>query len=201
LRLQQKPFSLYIKFFKIMEIKKNKVVSLVYELRVDGKEGEIVEKLNDTNPLTFLYGTGNLLPKFEANINGLKVGESFDFSLKCEDAYGIASDEAIVDVPKDVFIVDGKFDSEMVKEGNAIPMMDGEGNRINGIVLNVSDSSVKMDFNHPLADEDLFFAGQVVAIREATEEELTHGHIHSSGGCGGQCGCSSDESCDSGHCH
>ncbi|HEX3009338.1 MAG TPA: FKBP-type peptidyl-prolyl cis-trans isomerase [Bacteroidales bacterium] len=165
-----------------MEIEKNKVVSLVYELRVDGKEGEIVETLNDSNPLTFIYGVGNLLPKFESNINGLKVGDSFDFMLKSEEAYGLSSDEAVVDVPKEVFIVDGKFDSEMVKEGNAIPMMDGDGNRLNGIVVNVTDNAVKMDFNHPLADEDLFFAGKVVGVREATEEELSHGHIHQSGG-------------------
>lgn len=188
-----------------MEISNNKVVSVVYELRIDGKDGEIIEKLNDSNPLSFIYGKGNLLPKFEENLNGLKVGQNFDFCLKCEDAYGFASDEAIVDVPKSVFMVDGKFDSEMVKEGNAIPMLDGDGNRLNGIVVDVNDSAVKMDFNHPLADEDLYFSGQVVGIREATNEELAHGHLHSSGGCGcgGNCGCDSDghgEGCDDESC-
>lgn len=187
-----------------MEVAKNKVVSLVYELRVDGKEGEIVEKLNDSNPLTFIYGTGNLLPKFESNISGLKVGDAFDFVLKSDEAYGASSDDAVVDVPKEVFVVDGNFDSEMVKEGNAIPMLDGDGNRLNGIVLNVSDSTVKMDFNHPLADEDLFFAGTVVDIREATEEELSHGHIHHACGCGnGDCnkeGVEDSAGCGSGSC-
>lgn len=184
-----------------MEISKNKVVSLVYELRVDSKDGEIVEKLNDASPLTFIYGIGNLLPKFESNINGLKLGDNFDFILNCDEAYGPSTDEAVVDVPKEVFVVDGKFDSEMVKEGNAIPMLDGEGNRLNGIVLGVSDSTVKMDFNHPLADENLFFAGKVVGIREATEEEITHGHIHGSSdscGCGGGCGCGEGEKDEAG---
>jgi FKBP-type peptidyl-prolyl cis-trans isomerase SlyD len=119
--------------------------------------------------------------------------------LKSEEAYGLSSDEAVVDVPKEVFMVDGKFDSEMVKEGNAIPMMDGDGNRLNGIVVNVTDNAVKMDFNHPLADEDLFFAGKVVDVREATEEELSHGHIHQSGGCGG-CGCGDEHAEDSCGC-
>lgn len=183
-----------------MEVAKNRVISLVYELRVDGKDGEVVEKLNDSNPLTFIYGVGNLLPKFESNINGLKIGDSFDFTLTCDDAYGSSSEEAVVDIPREVFMVDGKFDAEMVKEGNAIPMLDGDGNRLNGIVLGVSDSTVKMDFNHPLADEDLFFAGKVVGIREATEEELNHGHIHQSGGCGG-CGCGEGESCGTEHEH
>jgi FKBP-type peptidyl-prolyl cis-trans isomerase SlyD len=80
-------------------------------------------------------------------------------------------------------------------------MLDGDGNRLNGIVLNVSDSNVKMDFNHPLSDEDLFFAGTVVEIRDATEEELSHGHIHAKGGCGGGCGCnneSENEGCGDG---
>ncbi len=175
-----------------MEVAKNRVVSLVYELRVDSKEGEIVEQLNDSNPLTFIYGVGNLLPKFESNISGLKIGDGFDFVLKTDEAYGASSEDALVEVPKEVFMVDGKFDAEMVKEGNAIPMLDGEGNRLNGIVLEVSDSAVKMDFNHPLSDEDLYFAGKVVDVREATEEELHHGHIHNSGGCGG-CGCGDEQ--------
>jgi FKBP-type peptidyl-prolyl cis-trans isomerase SlyD len=186
---------------KNMIIDKNRVVSLIYELRVDGSEGEIIESLNADRPLTFIYGTGSLLPKFEDYINGLKVGESFRFDLKCEDAYGFASEDAVVDIPKSVFEVEGKFDSELVKEGNAIPMMDGEGNRLNGVVVSVEKENVKMDFNHPLAGDDLHFSGKVVEIREATAEELQHGHLHTSGGCGGNCGegCESDceSSCDS----
>ena len=88
-----------------MVIEKNKVVSVVYELRVDNAQGEIVEALDESKPLTFLYGSGSLLPKFEANIDGLKVGDNFNFELKSEDAYGIASEEAIVDIPKHIFHV------------------------------------------------------------------------------------------------
>ncbi len=188
-----------------MIIDKSRVVSLVYELRVDGSEGEIIESLNDAKPLTFIYGTGSLLPKFEANINGLKVGDTFRFDLKCEDAYGFATEDAVVDVPKSVFEVEGEFDDQLVKEGNAIPMMDGEGHRINGVVVAVEGDIVKMDFNHPLAGDDLHFSGKVVEVREATEEELQHGHIHGNGGgCGsggGGCGCGNDGgSCGSGGC-
>jgi FKBP-type peptidyl-prolyl cis-trans isomerase SlyD len=181
-----------------MIIEKNKVVSLIYELRVDNSKGDVIESLNDDKPLTFLYGTGALLPKFEANIDGMKVGDAFAFDLKCEDAYGMATEDAVVEIPKHVFEVDGEFDNDMVKEGNAIPMMDGEGNRLNGVVVSVGAETVTMDFNHPLAGDDLHFHGKIVEIREATSEELEHGHIHASsgGGCGcdSGCGCSTEES-------
>jgi FKBP-type peptidyl-prolyl cis-trans isomerase SlyD len=173
-----------------MIIEKNKVVSLIYELRVDSSDGDVIESLNEDKPLTFIYGTGALLPKFESNIDGLKMGDAFKFDLKCEDAYGAATEDAVVDIPKDVFEVDGSFDNEMIKEGNAIPMMDGDGNRLNGVVVAVNHETVTMDFNHPLAGDDLHFQGKVVGIREATGEELQHGHIHAADGCGG--GCSTD---------
>jgi FKBP-type peptidyl-prolyl cis-trans isomerase SlyD len=184
---------------KIMVIDKNRVVSLIYELRVDGSEGEIIESLNEERPLTFIYGNGSLLPKFEDYINGLNVGDAFRFDLKCEDAYGFATEDAVVDIPKSVFEVDGEFDDELVKEGNAIPMMDGDGNRLNGVVVSVEKDTIKMDFNHPLAGDDLHFSGKVVEIREATSEELEHGHIHaaSGGGCGSGCGCGSGSNCES----
>jgi FKBP-type peptidyl-prolyl cis-trans isomerase SlyD len=184
-----------------MMIEKNKVVSLIYELRSKDSNGEVVESLNESNPLSFVFGSGSLLPKFEENINGLKVNDPFSFQLKCNDAYGSVVAEAVVDIPKNVFLVDGELDTDMIRVGNAVPMMDSEGNRLNGVVVSVAEETVKMDFNHPLAGEDLFFKGKIVEIREATEEEITHGHIHSASSCGGGC-CDSQESngCCSGHC-
>jgi FKBP-type peptidyl-prolyl cis-trans isomerase SlyD len=188
-----------------MIIEKDKVVSLVYELRTDSSDGEVVEALNDQNPLTFIYGSGSLLPKFEENISGLKVGDSFDFELKSLDAYGVVTPEAIVDIPKHVFMVDGAFDDKLVQVGNSIPMMDNQGNRLNGVVVDIESDNVKMDFNHPLAGDDLFFKGKIVDVREATEEELSHGHLHShsSCGCGGDgcgdgCGDNCGDDCGSG---
>jgi len=171
-----------------MIVEKNKVVSLIYELRAGSNTEEVVEKLNESNPLTFLFGSGSLLPKFESNIDGLKVGDGFDFRLASTDAYGDIINDAIVEVPKNVFLVDGELDNDLLTVGNSIPMMDSQGNRLSGVVLNVADDSVKMDFNHPLAGEDLIFKGKVVDIREATEEEVTHGHLHGNSSCGGECG-------------
>ena len=180
-----------------MQIEENKVVSVIYELRKDNKDGEVVEALNENQPLVFLYGSGSLLPKFEENLSGLKSGDNFEFSLPSDEAYGEAQDNAIVDVPRNIFTVDGTEDPNLLKLGNTIPMLDRDGNRLNGIVREIDLETVKMDFNHPMAGYDLFFSGTVTEVREANEDELTHGHVHSSGSCSG---CEKDE-CHGKHHH
>jgi len=181
-----------------MIAEKNNVVSIVYELRADSKEGEVVESLTSENPLTFLYGTGGLLPKFEEQLSGLKPGDNFEFLLNSEDAYGPVVENAIVHVPQSVFEVDGKIDENLMKIGAMVPMMDAEGRRLNGMVIALEGDAVKMDFNHPMAGNDLFFKGKVSDVRSATEEELSHGHIHAEGGCG--CGGSEGGECNSDNC-
>lgn len=175
-----------------MTIAKDKVVSVIYELRTD-LEGEIIEKAVAETPLTFHCGAGQMLEKFEANLMGLSVGSSFDFKLATEEAYGLASEEAVIDLPKNIFEVNGEFDSEMIKEGNVVPMQDSSGRRMNGIVLEVADTTVKMDFNHPLAGDDLYFKGEVIEVRDATQEEMdalkAEAHGCAPGGCGGGCSC------------
>ena len=176
-----------------MIAEKNNVVSIVYELRSGSKEGDVVEALTPDNPLTFLFGTGGLLPKFEENLSGLTSGDPFEFLLNSEDAYGPVVESAIVHVPQSVFEVDGTLNEELMQVGNMVPMMDSEGRRLNGKVVAIEGDAVKMDFNHPMAGNDLYFKGQVTEVRNATEEELSHGHVHGNGGCG--CG-SGEESCD-----
>jgi FKBP-type peptidyl-prolyl cis-trans isomerase SlyD len=93
-----------------------------------------------------------------------------------------------------VFEVDGQIDETLMAIGNMVPMMDSEGRRLNGKVIAIEGDAVKMDFNHPMAGNDLHFKGQIMEVREATEEELSHGHVH---GHGNGCGCGSDkENCD-----
>jgi len=175
-----------------MIAEKNKVVSIVYELRSGSKEGEVVESLNEENPLTFLFGTGGLLPKFEENLSGLTSGDSFEFELGLEDAYGPVVENAIVHVPQSVFEVDGQIDDSLLQIGSMVPMMDSEGRRLNGKVIAIEGDAVKMDFNHPMAGNDLYFKGQVTDVRSATDEELNHGHVH--GAAAGGCGCGGSES-------
>ncbi|MBR3303261.1 MAG: FKBP-type peptidyl-prolyl cis-trans isomerase [Bacteroidales bacterium] len=179
-----------------MNISKDKVVSLSYTLTVNGKQ---IEQVNATEPLRFIFGGGMLLPKFEANLLDKKVGDSFEFELEAADAYGVHNPNMVVDLPLNMFEMDGKIDYEIIKEGNILPMQDKNGNRMNGCIKEVKsiEGVVVMDFNHPLAGETLHFKGKVEEVREATEKELTEGlygekiaHNCSEGGCsscGGGC--------------
>jgi len=190
--------SLHLQNIEIMIAEKNNVISIVYELRADSKEGEVVESLTSENPMTFLFGTGGLLPKFEEQLNGLKSGDNFEFLLNSEDAYGPIVENAIVHVPQSVFEVEGKIDENLMKIGSMVPMMDAEGRRLNGQVIAIEGDAVKMDFNHPMAGNDLFFKGEVTDVRSATEKELSHGHTHAEGGCG--CGGSESGECAPENC-
>ena len=173
-----------------MNISKNKVVSLSYELRIDGKDGEIIETVNADSPLMFIFGTNSLVPGFERNVENLKTGDNFAFLLDCEEAYGPAIEEAVVEIPKTAFTVNGKIDHDMLFEGNAIPMTDSGGNKLDGVIAEVKEDTVVMDFNHPFAGDSLFFSGVVVDVREATPEELERGRISSDCSSGGCDGCS-----------
>jgi len=180
-----------------MVISDRKVVSLTYVLRKDNAGGELVETVERDAPLTFLYGSGSLLPKFEDYLSGLKVGDTFNFQLTSEEAYGEFDDGSVIRIPIHAFEMDGKVDHELVKVGNKIPMQDSEGHRLTGVVKSVDPEIVVMDFNHPLAGTGLHFSGEVTEIRQATDEELTHGHAHYEGSCEGCSDCGGE----GGHCH
>ncbi|MFO7978752.1 MAG: peptidylprolyl isomerase [Bacteroidales bacterium] len=159
-----------------------KVISLTYELRAGDAQGELIETSNKENPAEFLFGTGNLIEDFERNVKDLQPGDSFEFSIKSENAYGPRNPEAVVELPKDAFMVEGELAEDLLVEGKIVPMRDQEGNPLNGKVVEVADQTVKMDFNHPLADMDLHFKGEVLSSRDATEEETAHGHAHTGQG-------------------
>ena len=197
-----------------MKITANKSVSAEYELYVDGEtegELELMERATAEQPLSFIYGVGMMLPKFEENIFGLATGDKFDFTIENEDAYGPYEDENVLDLDRSIFEIDGKLDEEVVFEGNVVPLMDNEGHRINAQVVEVTDTHVKVDLNHPLAGENLHFKGSILEVREASEKELAAlqgggGCGWGSGGCGDEgCGCDDGEeggSCGSGcGCH
>lgn len=161
-----------------MKVEHDKIISLIYELRQDDENGEVIENLDENRPLTFLFGSGRLLKDFESNISGLSIGEGFNFKLTSDQAYGPVNEKAIVDIPKNIFEVEGKLREDLVQIGKVIPMQDKSGNRLDGKVLEIDDTTIKMDFNHPLAGENLYFSGKITEVREATEEEKAHGHAH-----------------------
>jgi len=165
-----------------MQITKNTVVSLSYVLKRDDAKGEIIEETRAGDPLVFLYGNGQMLPKFEEHLNTLKAGDVFEFTLASDDAYGELDQDAIIDLDKSIFMIDGKTDDELLSIGNVIPMRDDQGHMLQGTVVSVGDDLVRMDFNHPMAGNVLHFKGNVIEVREATAEELSHGHAHGAGG-------------------
>ncbi len=162
------------------------VVSVNYRLTVssDGSiQEELVEETNAEQPFVFLFGVGGLLEEFENNLRGLKSGDAFDFVIKSENGYGVNDDENLVRIPMAAFVAEGEeLDTEMVSPGNFLPMVDDQGNQMQGLVLEVTEDHIVMDFNHPLAGKDLHFSGTVNEIRSASAEELSHGHVHGAGG-------------------
>ena len=165
-----------------MQITKNTVVSLSYILKRDDAHGEIIEETRAGDPLVFLYGNGQMLPKFEEHLSTLKSGDAFEFTLSSDDAYGELDQDAVIDLDKSIFMVEGKTDDDMLAIGNVIPMRDEQGHMLQGTVVSVSKDSVRMDFNHPMAGNVLHFTGKVIEVRAATDEEVSHGHAHGAGG-------------------
>jgi FKBP-type peptidyl-prolyl cis-trans isomerase SlyD len=166
-----------------MKIENNKMVSLIYELRENDLNGKIIEALDESRPLKFIYGTGRLLPFFESNISLLKAGDPFMFKINSEMAYGDIREDMVIDVPISVFETDGKLNEDICMVGNEVPMTDSEGNPLTGVINEITETYVKMDFNHPMAGLDLFFSGKIVEVREATDNELA-ATMHSCSGCG-----------------
>jgi FKBP-type peptidyl-prolyl cis-trans isomerase SlyD len=165
-----------------MSTSEAKVVTLHYELRKDGPEGEVIESVEQDKPVSFLLGAGRLIEKFEKNIADLNAGDPFEFTLEADQAYGAVNEAAIIDLPKNVFEIDGKMADELLQEGKFINMEDQQGNSHRGKVVSIGDETVKMDFNHPMAGVTLHFKGTVNSMREATEEEISHGHAHTGEG-------------------
>ena len=162
-----------------MQVEKNKVVSLTYTLTL--KNGEVVDTADKDTPFVFIHGVGMTLPHFDANLVNLKAGDAFQFDITAENAYGLGSDEYIVNIPKAVFS-GPNVPEDILQVGRIVPMQDQNGQPMNGMIIGINDETVEMDFNHPLADEDLNFKGEIISVREATAEELDHGHVHGEGG-------------------
>ena len=181
-----------------METVENKYITLAYKLySIENGEKEFTEEAPAEHPFQFISGLGLTLEAFESQVKDLKKGDKFDFTIKAEEAYGEYDEEHVIDLPKNIFEIEGKFDSERVVEGAVIPLMTSEGQRINGSVVEVKDDVVVMDMNHPLAGCDLNFVGEVTENRPATNDELAEmARMMSGGGC--RAGCNGG--CDCGDC-
>ncbi len=163
-----------------MNVKANKVVTVTYVLHANLplKERQHIETADVSQPLTFLHGVGMMIPGFEKGLEGMKQGDKFEFDIEASEAYGENDESAIIKLPIDIFKIDGQLDFDLLKVGNVLPMSDQQGNTMNGKVLAYDDSDVTMDFNHPLSGHSLHFSGEIISVRDASPEEIEHGHVH-----------------------
>lgn len=167
----------------------NKYVTVAYELYTDNDKGihELVEKAPIEHPFQFISGLGIALDSFESKILTLTEGEAFDFVLKVDEAYGPYEQDHVIELPKETFAINGRFDKDMVYPGAVLPLVNADGMRFQGLVLELKDNTVIIDLNHPLAGKDLHFKGQVVTMRDATNEEIQALINHEGCNCGGDC--------------
>ena len=180
-----------------MKIETNKFITLAYDLHVgEGDERELMERATKEAPLEFIFGTNSMLQSFENQIEGKGIGDTFTFTLTPDEAYGAYEDEKILELPKSVFQVDGEIDEDILFEGNTVPMMDSDGNKLMGSVIEIKEDVVSMDFNHPLAGEIMHFSGNVIDVRDATPEEIATLFTQDGGGCSG---CADDGCGSRGH--
>ncbi|MCF6208241.1 MAG: peptidylprolyl isomerase [Ghiorsea sp.] len=154
----------------------NKAVEIHYTLT--NKDGETVDSSFGQTPLAYIQGTESLVPGLEKHLEGKEVGANITVSITPEEGYGERNEDLMQAVPLDVFQFDGEIEVGMrfeAETGNGIDLV---------TVTEVDDNTVTVDGNHPLAGQTLNFVVQVMSIRDATKEELEHGHIHGEGGCG-----------------
>lgn len=179
----------------------------LYTVAPDGTE-TLVHQSDIEDPERIVFGvTQGVIRPLEEAIEGKKAGETFDVKVTAEEGFGPVDPDQVVTLDREIFSVDGKFDAERIKVGAPVPMMTADGYRITGIVKEITDKDVTMDFNHPLAGKDLRFKGKVTLVRDATPEEI---HPQQGGccGCGGhdhdhddEGGCCSGGGCGDGCCH
>lgn len=146
------------------------VVSLDYTLTV---EGEVVDSSEENEPIQFIQGQEHIIPGLERELYGLKIGDDKKVTLSPEDGYGEVEPEAGMEVPRD------EFPPEIPMEiGTGLQLKTQEGETVSAHIASITPDSVRLDFNHPLAGKELQFEVKVVDLRQATEDEIAHGHLH-----------------------
>ncbi len=157
-----------------MNIEKNKVVSIDYTLT--DNDGVIIDSSQGREPLKYLHGTNALIPGLEKELEGKIVGDKLDVSIASEEAYGARNEELLQSVPKEHF-----GDTPDIQVGMQFQAQSPQG-PITVTIVDVKEDSVTVDGNHPLAGVVLNFKVEVKEVREATADELSHGHAHGEGG-------------------
>ncbi|MBF0288898.1 MAG: peptidylprolyl isomerase [SAR324 cluster bacterium] len=157
-----------------MQIKKNSVVSIDYNLT--NSEGTLMDSSDNHGPLCYIHGIGNLVEGLEKELDGKSVGDSLQVSVSPEEGYGVRDDNLKQVVEKEMF-----QDAPALEVGMQFQAQTNEGMQIFA-VTHIEGDDVTIDGNHPLAGETLNFDVKILEIRDASDEELQHGHVHGPGG-------------------
>ena len=177
-------------------------MSVHYQLH-SVKDGErtLEEQTMRERPFQFISGFGVSLEALENHVLPMEKGTEFDFTLTPEEAFGEYDPQGVHQLKRDVFSVNGQFDSKNIYPGAIITLMDAEENRFMARVTAVDTEGVTVDTNHPLAGKTLNFTGEVLENRPATDDEVNALIKHMTGGCGG-CGghCGGEGGCGDGSC-
>jgi FKBP-type peptidyl-prolyl cis-trans isomerase SlyD len=168
-----------------MVVEKDKVITIDYTLK--DSDGQTIDSSDDSEPLVYLHGNDNLIPGLEKRLEGKKEGDKLSCVINPGEAYGDYDESLVFTVQKSNFA-----DPSKIEEGMQFEAHGEDGPRVVTVVA-VKGDEVTVDANHPLAGEDLHFDVKVVGIREATAEELAHGHVHSHEGCGDDCDCDCED--------
>ncbi len=157
-----------------MKVGKDKVVLMHYTLKNDA--GEVIDSSDGADPLPFLQGHGNIIPGLESALEGSKVGDKLDVSIKPEEGYGERMKDAIQEIPSSAL-----QGVDEVKVGMQLQSQDKDGNAFLVSVTKIEDDKITVDGNHPLAGQTLHFSVSIESVRKAEAEELSHGHVHADG--------------------
>ena len=157
-----------------MKIEKDKVVLMHYTLT--DNEGDIIGSTEGDVPMAYMQGKGNIIPGLEVEMEGKKTGDKFKVNLSAESAYGKHNPELLHVVDRSVF-----QGEEEITIGLRVNVQTSNGDSI-AVVSAFDDKTITLNLNHPLADKDLTFDIEIVEVRDPTEVEIEHGHVHGPGG-------------------
>lgn len=158
-----------------MPLKSNQVVTMNFTLKDD--EGNIVDSTTGNEPFSFISGNDQILPGLEKIIGGMLIGTKKNIALAPEDGYGVYKDEAVRIINRSEFPEDMELEEERGFFAKA-----PNGKDVQFFIKNIDGDNIKVDFNHPLAGKTLYFDVELLNLRDATKEEIEHGHVHGNGG-------------------
>jgi len=155
-----------------MIVEENRIVTISYELREADASGHILEVMSMAYPFIFFYKSDSILDSFQEQLRGLATGETFDFIIPAEEAYGEHEDAQIAEIPIERFVIDDEMADSIRDVGEYVAVTDDQGRTQNGKVIQKTATHVKVDLNHAMAGKSLHFQGRILGVRKASTDEL-----------------------------